>query len=129
MILYFVQKYKTLATKKEIGQLGEDYAVKYLLGLNYAILERNWRFSKAEIDIIARDGDILVFVEVKTRTYTYFGQPEDSISSYKENLISDAASQYMQKVGHEWEIRFDIISIIYNENQEPQLDHYMDAWF
>ena len=64
MILYFVQKYKYLASNKEIGQRGEDYAVKYLQSLDYTILEQNWRFSRAEIDIIALDGEVLAFIEV-----------------------------------------------------------------
>ena len=66
IFLYFVQKYKTLATKKEIGLKGENHAANYLISLGYVLLERNWRFSHAEIDIIAKDGEILVFVEVKS---------------------------------------------------------------
>jgi putative endonuclease len=129
MILYFVQKYKYLASNKEIGQRGEDYAVKYLQSIDYTILEQNWRFSRAEIDIIALDGEVLVFIEVKTRAYTYFGQPEEFVSTYKEKLISDAATQYMTKITHEWEIRFDIISIILNEDGSMNLEHFKDAWF
>lgn len=124
-----MQKYKTLATKKEIGLKGENHAANYLISLGYVLMERNWRFSHAEIDIIAKEGEILVFVEVKTRSYTYFGQPEEFISSYKEKLISDAASQYMQSINHEWEIRFDIISILIQENGELLLEHFKDAWF
>lgn len=84
-----------MKSNKEIGQIGEDAAVIFLEQLGYNILERNWRFSRAEIDIIAKDHDILVFVEVKTRSYNYYGEPEDFINERKEHLLSDAASQYM----------------------------------
>ena len=118
-----------MSSKKEIGQIGEDAAVRYLANLGYQILQRNWRFSHAEIDIIAKDQEILVFIEVKTRSYDYFGQPEDSIDERKENLISDAASQYMVLIKHDWEIRFDIISILMDKNQKLSINHYKDAWF
>jgi putative endonuclease len=118
-----------VARQQSIGKLGEDKAESYLIGLGYAILERNWRFSKAEIDIIAKDGDILVFVEVKAKTYTYFGAPEESISAHKENLIIDAGNQYMLSVNHMWEIRFDIISVIFDKNNNATITHFKDAFF
>ncbi|MFZ1559672.1 MAG: YraN family protein, partial [Saprospiraceae bacterium] len=84
-----------MARQQTIGNLGEEKATLFLQEIGYKILERNWRFSKAEIDIIAKDGDVLVFVEVKSKSYTFFGAPEESVSAYKENLIIDAAHQYM----------------------------------
>ena len=118
-----------MKSNKEIGQIGEDAAVLFLEQLGYNILERNWRFSRAEIDIIAKDHDILVFVEVKTRSYNYYGEPEDFINERKEHLLSDAASQYMNLIKYDWEIRFDIISILILKNQELQIKHFKDAWF
>ena len=118
-----------MKSNKEIGQIGEDAAVVFLEQLGYNILERNWRFSRAEIDIIAKDHDILVFVEVKTRSYNYYGEPEDFINERKEHLLSDAASQYMNLIKYDWEIRFDIISILILKNQEHQIKHFKDAWF
>lgn len=118
-----------MAKQQTIGKLGEDTACDFLMAKGYSILERNWRFSKAEIDIIAKDGDVLVFVEVKSKSYTHYGDPEESISAYKENLIIDAAHQFMIKVGHEWEIRFDIISIVFDKSKNPSLSHYKDAFF
>lgn len=115
--------------RNNIGLLGEDLACKIIEEMGYVILERNWRFKKAEIDIIAYDGQVLVFVEVKSRSYTYYGAPEDSISSYKENLIIDAAHQYMEKIGHEWEIRFDIISMVFAKNKEVAYVYYKDAFY
>ena len=80
-------------------------------------------------DKIAKDADILVFVEVKTRSYNYFGEPEDFINERKEHLLSDAASQYMTLIHHDWEIRFDIISILRIKDQPLKITHFKDAWF
>ena len=118
-----------MARQQTIGNLGEEKATLFLQEIGYKILERNWRFSKAEIDIIAKDGEVLVFVEVKSKSYTFFGAPEESVSAYKENLIIDAAHQYMIKIGHDWEIRFDIISIVFDKNKDASITHFKDAFF
>ncbi|MCL4158949.1 UNVERIFIED_CONTAM: hypothetical protein GTU68_006303, partial [Idotea baltica] len=96
----------------EIGNKGEDKAVEFLISKGFEILERNWRYSKAEIDIIAKDEYGLVFVEVKTRSSLDFGKPEEFVSSHQEELIFGAAQRYMEKVNYDWEIRFDIIAIL-----------------
>ncbi len=111
------------------GQKGEDLAVTFLTEKGFEILETNWRFKRAEIDIIAKDHKILVFIEVKTRTTDYFGAPEESIKDKKKQLMADAASDYMQRIGHEWEIRFDYISIIFEDEDNFHLRHYPDAFF
>lgn len=111
-----------------VGQQGEQIAVEHLLASGYRILERNWRFSRAEIDIIAFIGEVLVFVEVKTKSYDYYGQPEESVNRKKELLVADAAAAYMRQINHEWEIRFDIISIIIKKSKH-QIKHYQDAFF
>jgi len=117
-------------TKKEIGDLGENLAVDYLHDKGYTILTQNWRYSRAEIDIIAKKEEILIFIEVKTRSYSYYGQPEDSITPGKEALIIDAAQRYMEKVEHTWEIRFDIISILLTEEYKIKaLNHFEDAFY
>lgn len=118
-----------MARQQTIGNLGEEKATLFLQEIGYKILERNWRFSKAEIDVIAKDGEVLVFVEVKSKSYTFFGAPEESVSAYKENLIIDAAHQYMIKIGHDWEIRFDIISIVFDKNKDASITHFKDAFF
>ena len=111
-----------------MGIRGETIAVKYLEEKGFQILERNWRFSRAEIDIIARDGDVLVFVEVKTRSSDIFGEPEESVTPKKEALLKDAAAVYMQQVNHEWEIRFDIVSILI-KGESYTIEHFRDAFF
>lgn len=118
-----------MATKKELGQRAESLAVKFLQAKSYEIVARNWRFSRAEIDIIARKNDVLIFIEVKMRSYNYYGNPEDFVSEKQQALIQEAASQYMEQVGYEWEIRFDIIAILWEEKQEAKIRHLKDAFF
>jgi putative endonuclease len=118
-----------LADHLDLGVKGEKLAQNHLRALQYEILETNWRFQKAEIDIIAYENEVLVFLEVKTRTTDRWGKPEDSISPKKQALIADAASQYMEQINHEWEVRFDVISIIIPENGQHRLNHHKDAFF
>lgn len=115
----------------DIGKKGEEIAAEYLISLGYTIQERNWRYSRAEIDIIAKENGILVFVEVKTRTSDSFGQPEEFVSDYQQELIFGAAQRYMEKVDYDWEIRFDTISILVKEKYEwkdYQLKHFKDVY-
>lgn len=119
-----------MPTKKVIGEKGEAYAQKFLRSKDYQILECNWRYSRAEIDIIAKHNNILIFIEVKTRSYVYYGQPENAVSPGKEALIIDAAQRYMEHIKYDWQIRFDIISIILDkELNVKQLKHFEDAFF
>ena len=110
------------------GEKGEALARDFLLGQGYDILELNWRFSRAEVDIIAKDEATLVFIEVKTRSTAIFGDPAFAVTSKKQRLLADAASAYMEQIGHTWEVRFDIISIVLNEEQYD-LQHFKDAFF
>lgn len=117
-----------MAAHNELGMEGELQAAKYLLANNYEILETNWQFSHAEIDIIARKNGVLVFVEVKTRRNKAWGNPEDFVSRRKLQLFMDAAYSYMEKVDHDWEIRFDVIAILIPKKKELILDHFKDAF-
>ena len=118
-----------MLSKTEAGKKGEDKAIEYLQNSGYKILEKNWRYRRAEIDIIARESKsgILVFLEVKSRSYDYFGEPELSVDDRKKILIADAASAYMDKISYNWEIRFDIISILFNA-EKPEIKHFKDAF-
>lgn len=104
--------------------MAHDYLVKN----GFEILETNWRFSKAEIDIICKKEELLVFVEVKTRSNCHFGAPEEFIDDKKIGLITDAAGEYMKSINHEWECRFDVISIIWRKTGST-LKHLEDAFF
>ncbi len=114
---------------KEIGSKGEDLATDFLITKGYEILERNWRFKRAEIDIIARHEEKLIFIEVKTRSYSYYGEPESFVDNKKKRLIADAASQYMKKINYDWAIRFDIIGILIEKDKKPIISHFEDAFF
>jgi putative endonuclease len=118
-----------MAAHNELGQLGEQMAANFLEANGYTILERNWRVNRAEIDIIAEHKDTLIFVEVKTRSTDYFGEPEEAVSKRKKRLLAAAASAYMQQKGHEWALRFDIISILMQLGKAPKLTHFEDAFF
>ncbi len=117
-----------MSANLELGNRGESLAEKHLLETGYRILERNWRFSRAEIDLIAKEGEVLVFVEVKTRSSDFFGKPEESVSPQKEALLKDAAAVYMEQIDHQWEIRFDIISILI-KGDGYTIEHFKDAFF
>ena len=105
-----------MVKKREVGNKGEDLAVEFLISNGFEVLERNWRYGKAEIDIIAKDEYGLVFIEVKTRTSSDFGKPEEFVSSHQEALIFGAAQRYMEKTQYDWEIRFDIVAILVKEH-------------
>ena len=111
-------------TKTELGKIGEDKATLYLQGQGYQILCRNYRYRKAEIDIIAQFKNLLVFVEVKARKNDLFGHPESFVDSFKIKLILSAARHYIGVLDWKNDIRFDIISITGNE-----LVHFEDAFY
>lgn len=116
----------TQATHLSTGFNGEDQATEYLREKGYAIIRRNYRVGKAEIDIIARKDDLLVFVEVKTRTNDDFGYPEEFVNRRKQRMILNAADSYILKTGWQEDIRFDIIAI--TMTKPPELFHIEDAF-
>ncbi|KGE88453.1 MAG: YraN family protein [Phaeodactylibacter xiamenensis] len=118
-----------MARHNDIGHAGEAIARRYLEERGYRILETNWRYRRAEVDLIAMDGKTLVFVEVKTRNTTAFGEIEDFVTRKKEDLLIAAAHAYMEHIDHDWEIRFDIIAILYLDEQSYSVKHIEDAFF
>lgn len=118
-----------MAAHNEAGEKGEQLAAQFLRDKGYQIVERNWRFGKAEVDIIARTGDTLCFVEVKLRTNTWAGEPYVFVGRQKQRLIIGAANRYIQRFGAENdEARFDVISIVHNE-QYSRIDHLENAFY
>ncbi|MCB0737532.1 MAG: YraN family protein [Bacteroidetes bacterium] len=115
-----------MATHNQIGQKGEALAVEYLKRKGYQILHTNWRFEKYEIDIIARIGNDIVFVEVKTRSGSSHGFPEQAVTQKKAETLFAGAEIYVEEHGLENEIRFDIISILLNQNP-PDIYHIEDG--
>lgn len=119
-----------MLSNNEIGQKGEKLAVKHLVENGYTLLETNWRFKRAEIDIIAKKDEVLIFVEVKTRNYTYYGHPSEFVTQKKESMVMDAAQRYMETIDYSWEIRFDIITVILTKSGDcKKLEHFEDAFF
>ena len=116
-----------MATHNELGEKGEQLAVEYLQQKGYKILERNWRFKKAEVDIIALKDDILVPVEVKTRTSNYFGNPQDFVNLKKIQLLVEAINEYVVSKDLDVEVRFDIVAIIQNKNT-TKIEYLQDAF-
>ena len=101
-----------MKTSVQKGREAEMLAVKFLKEKGYDILETNWRFRHKEIDIIAIRDNEIVFVEVKARKNTHFGQPEEAVNRKKQKHLIDAAEAYMIDKNLDLDIRFDVISII-----------------
>ena len=118
-----------MSQHNELGKKGEELAISFLESQGYKIKEKNWRFKKAEIDIICEMNDILTFIEVKTRSTTYFGDPSEFVGPKKQALILDAANEYMKSIGYEWEIRFDIIGVVIEKSGKESVRHFKDAFF
>lgn len=112
----------------ELGKWGEEYAANYLEKKGYKLLERNWFFNKAELDIIALKDNQLVVVEVKTRNSDFFGDPQDFVTPAKIRLLVKAANEYIISNDLDLEVRFDVIAVLKNKTQE-QLEHFEDAFY
>ena len=111
----------------KLGRLGENIAKDFLKQRGFIIIAMNWRHLHYEIDIIARHQNILVFVEVKTRSTFKYGFRDESIDHKKENRLREAAEIYIEHKDLHNEIRFDIVSIVKN-NFEEKVYHITDAF-
>jgi|SRR5690606_28039192 len=116
-----------MASNKIKGDLGEELASSYLNKLGFTIVERNYRYKRAEIDIIAIKDKLLVFFEVKTRNGIGYGYPEEAVNEKKAEMVIMAANNYILDTGWENDIRFDIISISMQDKQ--QITHFKDAFY
>ncbi|MCD4697245.1 MAG: YraN family protein [Bacteroidales bacterium] len=117
-----------MAKHNILGKKGEELAARYLTEKGYRILEKNWRFGKDEIDIIAKHNDTIVIVEVKTRSTDFFGDPEDAVTDRKQQFLIRAAEEYVIQNKIDEELRFDIISIII-KNEKQTIRHIEDAFY
>lgn len=112
-----------------IGKKGEEIALDFLAAKGYTILEKSWRFGHKEIDIIATNNkNTLIFVEVKTRTNNYWGKPEDFVSIKKQKFLIEASEQYIYSINFNGESRFDVIAIIFNNNNY-EIEHLENMFF
>ena len=117
-----------MASHNELGKLGEELAVDFLQQNGYEILETNWTFQKAEIDIIAQKEKILAIVEVKTRSSIDFGLPQDFVKPKKIQLLVKAVNEYVVSNDLDVDVRFDIIAIN-KEASDFNIEHIEDAFY
>lgn len=116
-----------MASHNKLGVKGEMISREFLRQKGYEILHCNWRYRNYEVDIIARDNDVLVFVEVKTRSSLRWGLPEVSITETRIKRLVEAAHYYLLDGDIDIEVRFDVISILWSEGSY-RLEHFEDAF-
>ena len=116
-----------MASHNDLGNQGEIMAKEFLQNHGYTILEQNWRFKKAEIDLIALKNNVLAVVEVKTRTSDYFGNPQDFVNKKKIALLVAAVNEYVISKDLDVEVRFDIIAILKNKTTQS-IEHLKNAF-
>lgn len=114
---------------RELGRIGEDLACDHLRGKGYEIVERGFKVLRGELDIVARDGGTLVFVEVKTRADEAHGRPEESVTPAKQRQLRRLAQGYlMLRAAGEVPCRFDVVAIRYRGPDDVRLEHFTDAF-
>ncbi len=122
-------KPKTASKKDLLGDRGENMAARELRNKGYKIIVRNFSCEMGEIDIIARDGSTLVFVEVKTRVDDSQVSPEQQVNDHKQHQITKAAKYYLTRYGvPQPPARFDVVAIVWPTGRQPQITHIEDAF-
>lgn len=114
-----------------LGARGEQLACQHLEGLGFTILHRNWRHERDELDIVARQGDELVVVEVKTRATLRHGDPEEAVGILKQRRLVRAAEAYADAFGLDLDTRFDIVSVVIDPHTHTALEifHIPEAFY
>lgn len=116
-----------MSEHNDVGREGEALAANFLQQKGYEIVDRNWRYGPKEIDIVARDGDTMVFVEVKTRSTLAFELPQEAVTKKKMKNLVEAADAYLIQRNIDLESRFDIVAVL-NGNPPQVLEHLEGAW-
>ncbi len=112
------------------GKKGEDIAADLLVGKGYLVVERNYRYLRSEVDIIAVDGEVCVFVEVKYREGISYGHPEEAVTTHKLEMIATAAEEYWHLHPEYKFIRYDIIAITVDKKSgQQEVYHIQDVYF
>lgn len=111
-----------------LGKTGEDIAVEHLQAKGYRILDRNWRWGRHEIDIIAQDQNVIIIIEVKTRHSNHFAEPETAVTRKKQEILIRSANAYTRYHNLNGEVRFDIVAILLNRGQ-IMVNHMTDAFY
>ncbi|MDO7172287.1 YraN family protein [Mariniflexile sp. AS56] len=117
-----------MAQHNELGKKGEELAVEFLLKNGYDIIERNYRFDKAEVDIIAKKDSILAIIEVKTRSTVDFGNPQDFVKPKQIQRLVKAVDEYVNLNRLDVEVRFDIIGIV-KQGKTFHVEHLENAFY
>lgn len=112
----------------ELGKQAEDLAADYLIKNGYRILVRNFRYQKAEIDIISEKDNVIIVTEVKARSTDFFILPQEAVTKGKIKLIVTAANHFMEKFNRDQEVRFDIISVLPDQKGNLEIEHIPDAF-
>src|SRR5699024_2739766 len=118
-----------MAKHNETGKLGEKLALGFLKKKGFQILETNWRVERWEIDLIAKDQNERVFVEVKTRFSEKYGEPEEAVTLRKQKHLINAANLYVLEEDYEGPLRFDVITILLKKGEKPIVRHIEDAFY
>lgn len=118
-----------MADHNDFGKLAEELAESFLVEKNYKILAKNYRYLKAEIDIIAQFENQIVIVEVKARATDAFMLPQEAINKKKIRLIVSAANEFLETNNIELETRFDVISVLLNEKGKLEITHIENAFY
>ena len=116
------------AAKDELGKRGEEIARDYLQENGYLVLDQNWRYRRKEIDIVARQGEEIVVVEVKTRRENFSAEPYESVTKKKIRNIVEVADHWLRFHKTDLECRFDVISITVKKDGKHTLEHFTGAF-
>jgi len=116
--------------KDAVGRFGEELAVQHLQAQGMTVLCRNWRCSSGEIDVVARDGSALVFVEVKTRSSTLFGDPAEAVSPAKATRLRSLALRWLAAHQDRYypSLRFDVVAVVRTGPTGPTVRHLRGAF-
>lgn len=117
-----------MAEHNQLGEKGEKLARTFLESLGYQIVAENWRERKFEIDLIAIDRQEIVFIEVKTRSTYFFGNPEEAVTQKKQEHLINGADLYLQENELDLECRFDVVAIVLNSTQQ-EIKHIKNAFY
>ncbi len=120
---------KSKAAYQQLGKQAEKAAASYLQNKGFKLIAHNYRYKKAEIDLIVQKDDCLVFVEVKARTRLHFGYPETFLAARQQELIREAAEQYLLKENWNQAIRFDVIAVLKQQQGTLAIRHFEDAFY
>ena len=118
-----------MAEHNDLGKKGEQLAQDYLVSKDYKIRHTNWRSERCELDIVAEKNNLLIIVEVKTRSTDYFGSPTEAVTNKKIKRIIHAAQNYISMFDLNMDTRFDVISILPDSSETYKIEHIENAFF